>query len=84
MFNAMTPLCECLIPQELGCVHRYKVTGSSHSRKLLILCIITISRTPGPVGISPLRRGVVLRNAVEVSFDQSLRSNQWPDTKEDK
>lgn len=95
MFNATTPLCECIIPQELGCVRKIESHGKQqqqdathflhyYNKQDTWYCGNTEQRA-----IRTLRRGMVLRNAVEVSrnavevsFDQSLRSNQWPDMKE--
>lgn len=90
MFNATTPLCECILPQELGCVckiesHRKQQQQDAthflryYNKQDTWYCGNTEQRA-----IRTLRRGTVLRNAVEVSFDQSLRSNQWPDMKEDR
>lgn len=97
MFNATTPLCECIILQELGCVRKIEshrkqqqqdATHFMHyyNKQDTWYCGNTEQRA-----IRTLRRAMVLRNAVEVSrnavevsFDQSLRSNQWPDMKEDR
>lgn len=90
MFNATTPLCECIISQELGCVRKTESHRKPQQQDDTHFLHYYNEQDTWDCGnteqraVSALRRAMVLRNAVEVSFDQSMRSNQWPDMKEDR